>query len=63
MVATFVIVGVFVLCFLAYRTHMLSPLLAATVVSAIGVASYVLFPYFMRVEIVTEGRSASGRKI
>jgi uncharacterized protein (DUF983 family) len=61
-VATFVIVGIFLLCFAAYRAHMLSAPLAATLILAIGVGSFVLFPYFMRVEIVTEGRCAGGSK-
>jgi uncharacterized protein (DUF983 family) len=56
-VATFFVVAVLLVCFVAYFAHLLSAVVAITLLLLIAVASFILLPYLTRADVVTPNTS------
>jgi hypothetical protein len=52
LLATFAVVVIQVLCYVAYRADLISALLAVVALLLISLIAVWLFPYFMRVHLV-----------
>jgi hypothetical protein len=54
LLATFAVVVLQVLCYVAYRVHIVSALLTVIALLLISLIAVWLFPYFMRVHLVAQ---------